>query len=112
MKIFLGGAAPENLTGPIKEYAPTHLVVVDSAQFDARPGTIQVLDTADTCGMTFSTHSLPLSVMLDYIVDSIKCETLVIGIEPKTLDFDSPVSPAVDRASHRLAAILHAAFTA
>lgn len=106
LAVFLGGTAPENLTGEIKRFAPTHLVIIDAADLDAEPGTLTLMDPDTIGGTTFCTHSLPLKVMIDYLLDSFPCQVLIIGIQPKTLAVGDPVSPEVRDAVESLAAML------
>jgi hydrogenase 3 maturation protease len=105
-RIFRGHTAPENCTGAIKKFAPTHLVVVDAAELGQPPGTIAVLEPEQIAGVSFSTHQLPLSVLLDYLKTSFAFEAIVIAIQPAHLAYDQPVTPAVRRAARRLAAAL------
>jgi hydrogenase 3 maturation protease len=128
LKVFRGETAPENLTGPIKALRPTHLVVVDAADFGARPGAVRLLahDAAPaTCaegatgeglggsetgrlagGVSFSTHNLPVGVLTEYLRHSIGCEVIVIGIQPGSCDFGKEPSPAIRRAAGRTAAAI------
>jgi len=106
LEVFLGGTAPENLTGEIKRFGPTHLVIVDAADLDAEPGTITLMDPDNIGGTTFCTHSLPLKVMIDYLLDSFPCHVTVIGVQPKSLAVGDPVSTEVLEAVESLAAIL------
>lgn len=92
VKVFLGGAAPENLTGEIKKYKPTHLVIIDSAKLGKKPGTINILDSDKIAGNLFGTHKLPMRVMLDYLSKSINCKTIIIGIQPKSIEFGAQIS--------------------
>ena len=105
-RIFRGHTAPENCTGAIKKFAPTHLVIVDAAELGQPPGTIAVLEPEQIAGVSFSTHQLPLSVLLDYLKTSFAFEAIVIAIQPAHLAYDQPVTPAVRRAARRLAAAL------
>ncbi len=110
-KVFLGGTAPENFTGGIKEFKPTHLIIVDSAETGKRAGTITVFDPEETVGISFSTHSLPLKVMSDYLSSDINCVIIIIGIQPKSLKFGQlptrEVRQAVERVSQALEEILY-----
>ena len=109
-RIFLGGTAPENLCGPIKAFQPTHLVVMDSADMGVRPGQIAVLDPRQPLGgVSFCTHSLPLTVLVRDLLNFMACEVVIVGIQPKTLQFDKPPCAAVRRAALRLAAAIQCA---
>lgn len=96
VKIFLGATAPENLTGEIKRFKPTHVIIIDTAEMDQEPGTILVLRPYDIGGgVTFSTHMMPARILADYLAKSMKCQITVIGIQPAVLGFGKPISKAV-----------------
>jgi hydrogenase 3 maturation protease len=106
IETFIGATAPENLTGEIKRFHPSHLVIVDAADLDAEPGTISVMDPDSIGGTTFCTHSLPLKVMIDYLLESFDCRVTIIGIQPKSLAVGAPVSKEVLEAVESLSAML------
>jgi hydrogenase 3 maturation protease len=90
--VAMGYSAPENLTGPIIGFKPSHLVVVDCAELGAPPGTIRLFPIEDIGGVSSSTHSLPLKVIFGYLSRSCPCEIIVVGIQPKSLKFDGKPS--------------------
>ncbi len=106
VRCLIGGTAPENLTGQIKKLKPSHLIVVDSADLRAAPGTIQVVGYDQIGGHSFSTHSSPLKLMIDFLLADISFEPIVIGIQPKSLEFGAPVSPEVMKAVEEVAEAL------
>lgn len=106
IEVFFGGTAPENLTGEIKRFGPTHLVIIDAADLNAEPGAITVMDPDSIGGTTFCTHSLPLKMMIDYLLDSFECHVTVIGIQPKSLEVAAAVSREVGDAVESLSALL------
>lgn len=95
LKVLVGGTAPENLTGEIKRYRPTHMVIVDAADAGARPGKVMVLEPDDTSGTSFCTHSLPTKVFTDYLSEYFPCKFTLIGIQPKSLDMEAKPCNAV-----------------
>lgn len=104
-----GSTAPENFTGPIIDFQPSHLVVVDCAELGAAPGEVRLFPIEDIGGVSSSTHSLPLKVIFDYLRKSRPCEILVVGIQPKSLAFDGKPSKEVRRAIKIVAKALIAA---
>jgi len=102
VQVFIGDTAPENLTGEIKKYQPTHLIIIDSAEFDAKPGTIKLLNPDEIGGTSFCTHSLPIKVMTDYLLQSFKFEVITIGIQPGTLAFGAKPSKEIVEAAKRI----------
>ena len=104
IKVYLGGTAPENLTGEIKRFKPTHLLIIDTADMKEKPGTILFLDPEIIGeGVTFTTHKLPAKVLVQYFQSSFPCKVIFIGIQPKAIDFGKAVSKAVESASSAVA---------
>ncbi|MFZ0033893.1 MAG: hydrogenase 3 maturation endopeptidase HyCI [Sedimentisphaerales bacterium] len=100
--VFIGGTAPENLTGEIKKFQPTHLIIIDSADLDAEPGYVRVLNPDEIGGISFCTHSLPIKVMTDYLLQSFDCQIMTIGIQPKTLTVGAHPSKQIVQAAKQL----------
>jgi hydrogenase 3 maturation protease len=96
-RVFMGETAPENLTGEIRKFGPSHLIIADSADFGRDPGTVVVADPVEITGISFSTHRLPLFVLTDYIEREMPCRMLIIGIQPSTLGLFHAVSEPVAR---------------
>ena len=107
VKVFIGGTAPENFTGEIKRYNPTHLVVIDSASMaECKAGTIRLIDPDKIENYSFCTHRLPVKMMTDYLIKSVNCEIIIIGIQPKTLDFGLPCSPEIEESVKRVSSAI------
>lgn len=96
--VIYGSTAPENFTGEIKKVKPTHLVIVDCADMGLEPGEVGIVDEDDIKGVSFSTHTLPISIIVNYLKQDIDFKALVIGIQPLDTDFGSEVSQKVLKA--------------
>ena len=103
IKIILGETAPENFTGEIRTYKPTHLIILDCAECGLEPGTIQFIDSENVGGISFSTHMLPLKLMVDYLLSDNHIEVMIIGIQPEVLEFGQPVSAKIKKTINSLA---------
>ena len=109
LQLIDGGTAPENFTGEIKKKQPTHLVIVDAADLGSTPGTIRLIELGEIRGMSFSTHALPLKVMIDFILQDHQCEVVVAAIQPKSLKFGAqPCAEVKDAAAILAHALLSA----
>lgn len=102
-KVIIGETAPENFTGEIKKFQPSHILIVDCAEFGEKAGAVRVMTPQETHGVTFSTHSLPPRVMAQYLSDSFPCEIMIIGIQPKSLKFNESPSKEVRASCLRVA---------
>ena len=98
LRVFIGATAPENLTGEIKKYNPTHLIIIDCAELQEAPGAVKIFDPEQTTGDSFSTHRLPLKMLAQYLRMSLNCDIMVIGIQPRSIKFSTEVSPEVKNA--------------
>jgi hydrogenase 3 maturation protease len=99
IRFYLGESAPENFSGAIRDFGPTHLVIFDAAEMDQAPGYITTIQPAEIGGVSFSTHMLPLKILVEYLTATIGCEVMVVGVQPKSLDFAMPVSAEVTTAA-------------
>lgn len=106
LKVLMGSTAPENLTGQIKDFRPTHLVILDAADLAAKPGTVKILSPTAINNASFSTHRMPLKIMIAYLEHFLRCEIIVIGIQPGTMDYAAECSPAVNKSVKNLAKII------
>jgi hydrogenase 3 maturation protease len=101
LQVFIGATAPENLTGEIKKFQPTHLIIIDAAELNKKPGHIEIMEADKIGGTSFCTHVLPLKVIVAYLLESFKFEAIIIGIQPKTLTFGAqPTKEVVAAAKH------------
>ncbi|MBI5543173.1 MAG: hydrogenase 3 maturation endopeptidase HyCI [Deltaproteobacteria bacterium] len=107
---FEGFSAPENLTGAIARFRPSHVLMVDAAHLGLEPGTVRVLDPEQITGVSFSTHMLPAPIFLGYLSQTTGCRTLVVGIQPTQTDVLGPLSAPVKRAVKAVAQTVCAAF--
>jgi hydrogenase 3 maturation protease len=103
VRVFIGETAPENLTGEIKRFQPTHLIIIDAAELNKEPGHISIMEPETIGGTSFCTHSLPLKIIIGYLLESFKFQAIIIGIQPKTLTFGAPPTKEVVAAVKHLA---------
>jgi len=104
LRIFKGETAPENLTGEIKKFRPTDILIVDSIEMKKRAGTIALIDPARLGGgVTFSTHTMPAKILADYFLKSFECRITMIGIQPKSIEFGRLPSKSVISSARKIA---------
>ncbi|MGA2912851.1 MAG: hydrogenase maturation protease [Methanoregula sp.] len=94
IKVFLAGTMPESITGPIRTLHPDHVILLDAAEIGARPGTIEIIKPGTISAGLFSTHALPLSVVMEYMEKNADTKVTLLGIQPDTSRPDKGLSPA------------------
>lgn len=95
--VFFGGSAPENITGQIKKFAPTHLIIIDALDSGSQPGDVELIEPGEIGGASFGTHGLPLKMVIEYLKHFIECEIIVIGIKTASLGLGESVSREVKK---------------
>ena len=98
---------PEAFTGKVESYEPTHVLLLDAANFGGRPGETRLIDSTHIGGQAISTHSLPLSIFISYIEKSLGITVLLLGIQPKTVTFGDEMTTELAEASKRIAETLN-----
>ena len=101
-----GETAPENFSGSIRRFGPDHLVVIDAADLGLEAGAIAEIQPGDLGGPAFSTHMLPLRVMIDYLVRETGARVTLLGIQYKSIAFDAGMTPEVRDAVEELSGVL------
>ena len=82
LTVFLAGTVPESVTAQIRRFQPDHVILLDSADMGARPGTIAVLKPGRIQANLVSTHVLPLSAVMKFIAQDSKTRVTLLGIQP------------------------------
>jgi hydrogenase 3 maturation protease len=106
VKVIDGCTAPENFTGEIKAFNPDTMILIDAADMKEAPGSIMIIDPAVINGVTFSTHMLPLKILVDYLKKEINCQTTILGIQPESVEFGTQISAVVSESCDDLCCVL------
>ena len=101
-----GETAPENYSGSIRRFCPSHLLVVDAADLGKQPGDVAEIRPEDVGGPTFCSHMLPLRVMIDYLRQETGAEVTLLGIQSKSIAFDGEMSKEVESTVAALSSVL------
>jgi hydrogenase maturation protease len=97
VRIMIGGPVPESLTGKIRTFRPGLVVILDSAVGGLPPGSFYRVDPEKIADDGVTTHRISLRWLVRYIEESIGCPSIVLGIEPETLEFGGGLSAAVQK---------------
>ncbi len=97
---------PEAFTGKVSEYEPTHVLLVDAANFRGEPGDAKLISSAQIGGTAVSTHSLPLTIFITYIEKTLNVKVKLLGIQPKRIEFYTEMTLELEEASNKISEIL------
>ncbi len=102
IKVFEAGQALENITGALIRFHPDAVLFVDALSIDELPGSIHMLDWRLSQGFTAGTHSLPLGVVVRYLLHEHPCQVYLLGIQVSDTTPGVPVTPEVMKSIHTL----------
>jgi len=85
---------PEHFLGKIEKLKPNRIIVVDAADMKEIPGFISIFPKESiSSGFHFSTHTLSLTMLEEFLKPTIPdLLTIYIGIQPKFMYFNTPLS--------------------
>ena len=86
---------PESYTGAIRDFHPTHVLLLDAANFNGVPGEGRIIPPKMIANVSVSTHSLPLNIFIDYIRKSICENVTLLGIQGIEIGFGEGITPLV-----------------
>ena len=92
------GSSPANCTGTLRRFAPEFVLLIDAAQMYERPGAVRYLVDKSVVGPSASTHSLPLSMIAEYLSAEFHCNVALLGIQPANDALSASLSSPVQRA--------------
>jgi hydrogenase 3 maturation protease len=98
---------PESYILEIEQFNPTHVLLVDAALLDLKPGEAKLFAPEQVAGYSaVSSHVLPLRVFSDYLRESTKAKVALLLIQPKNLEFGEGLSSELQAASTEFAKLL------
>jgi len=98
---------PESYTGKIREFEPTHVLMIDAAHFNGEPGEGRMIPTQQIGGVTLSTHSLPLTIFADYLRKTLCSNVALLGVQYKNNGFGMGLTAEVGKGAKKIAKVLY-----
>ncbi|WP_455645266.1 hydrogenase maturation peptidase HycI [Methanosphaera sp.] len=93
---------PENHTLEIRNLKPSHIIIVDAVEFDTTPGEIINIDVDQIDTFNVSTHTMPVSFIINYIEKTVGSKVLTIGIQPKQMTLINTISDEIKESVEEL----------
>jgi hydrogenase 3 maturation protease len=98
---------PESFIQQIVDFKPTHVLLIDAAILELKPGESRLIDPEQLKDFpAFSTHMLPLRIFCEYITKTGRSRIGLVLIEPGKTDFGEGLTPEVDAAAKTIVNIL------
>jgi len=89
------GSVPEGFARPLAEFGAERVIMVDAADMRKPPGHIELITKDRIRGINISTHSMPLSFLMMYLEQETGGKTILLGIQPKSIQFGEGLTPEI-----------------
>lgn len=97
---------PESFLDPIIEFEPTHVLIIDAALLNLKPGASMLINPNEIVGVPVSTHALPLNIFCQYITKTIGAKVALLLIQPKDTNFGEGLTKELKRIVNNLTDLL------
>ena len=104
--VLNGGTLPENIIHKLRKLKPTHILLIDAADFNEAPGSYIIANSDDIIGKAITTHQLPLSLLMQYLESEYSAKTRLLCIQIKSKGPGEPISPKILETANNLINIL------
>jgi len=98
--VFDGQTVPENFTGAIRQENPSHIILLDAVEMDKPAGRITLVKKEEIGNYNVSTHAMPLSFLINYLESTTSAEIILMGIQPKNMNFVHEISSEVQNSAN------------
>jgi len=79
---------PESFIEPITEFKPTHILIIDAAMLNLKPGSSKLIEPSQMVNQpAISTHALPLRIFCEYLAKTTGAKIALLLIQPKDTNF-------------------------
>ena len=101
------GTVPESFIEPITEFKPTHILIIDAAMLNLRPGYSKLIRPNQMMKYpAISTHALPLRIFCDYLAKTTGAEVALLVMQPKDTSFGEGLTSKLSETAATLTSVL------
>lgn len=98
---------PESSTQEIVDFKPTHVLLIDAAVLDLKPGEARLFNCEQLTDFpAISTHDLPLRIFCEYVSKMTGAKIVLLLIVPEKTDFGEGLSTEVKAAADDIVRVL------
>ncbi len=96
------GSVPEGFARSLAEFGAKRIIMIDAADMRKAPGHVELVTKKRIGGISISTHSMPLSFLMMYLEQETGGESILVGIQPKSLQFGEGLTPEIQEVSDNI----------
>lgn len=96
------GSVPEAFARPLAEFGAERVIMIDAADMRKPVGHMELVTKDRIGGIAISTHSMPLSFLMQYLEDQTSGKTILLGVQPQSIVFGEGLTPIIEEVSRKL----------
>ncbi|MFX0107231.1 MAG: hydrogenase maturation peptidase HycI [Candidatus Hodarchaeota archaeon] len=100
------GSVPEAFAHPLAQFGAERVIMVDAADMMKPVGHIELVTKERIGGVALSTHRMPLSLLMQYLEDQTGGRTILIGVQPKSIQFGEGLTPEIEQVAQKIISTL------
>jgi len=98
---------PESFVEPITEFKPTHILIIDAALLNLKPGSSKLIEPGQMMKHpAISTHALPLRIFCEYLAKTTGAKIALLVIQPKDTSFEEGLTSKLRETATNLTNLL------
>lgn len=105
------GSVPEAFARSLAEFGAERVVLVDAADMRKPVGHVELVTKERIGGISLSTHSMPLSFLMQYMEDQTGGEAIILGVQPQNIMFGEGLTPEIKKVSRKLISMIDSILT-
>jgi len=95
--LFVCEMTPENFVGPLTEFEPDTIVMVDAAELSEPPGSVRLINAQEIAESGMTTHNLSLRLLARMLESATNATVVLLAVQPKIVSFGTELSPEVSQ---------------
>jgi len=98
---------PESFIEPIIKFKPTHILIIDAALLNLKPGGSKLINPDQLAKRpATSTHALPLQIFCEYLTKTTSANIALLVIQPKETGFGEGLTMELQKTTKELTDLL------
>lgn len=100
--IIDAGSNPENVIDDITKLNPKNILIIDAADFRAKPGVVRLIDKESIPETTLSTHTISLRVIAEILSQDTRAQIKFLGVQAKSFELGKGMCNEVKSAASEI----------
>ena len=105
------GSVPEAFARPLAEFGAERVIMIDAADMRKPVGHVELVTKDRIGGIALSTHSMPLSLLMQYLEDQTGGKTVILGVQPQNIMFGEGLTPEIEEVSRKVIIMIDSILT-